>query len=94
MDNKLNLSEIRNEINSIDKDLVELLEKRFNLVLQVGQHKAASNLPILNERREKIVIENCKNKLQNKQYSNYLEKIYIQIMNSCKDIQKDKIKTL
>lgn len=94
MENKINLDKIRNEINSIDKELVELLEKRFNLVLQVGQYKLAYNQPIFDNEREKVVIEKCKNQLTNKQYSDYIEKIYIQIMNTCKDIQKNEIKIL
>jgi len=94
MENKINLNEIRNEINSIDKELVNLLEKRFNLVLLVGQYKVAHNLPIFDENREKIVIETCKNQLENKSYSNNIEEIYIQIMNTCKSIEKNKIKIL
>ena len=94
MENKIDLNEIRNEINSIDKELVKLLEKRFNLVLQVGQYKTVHNLPIFDDEREKIVIEKCKNQLSNKQYSNYIENIYTQIMNTCKDIQKNEIKML
>lgn len=94
MDNKIDLKEIRNEINAIDKYLVELLEERFNLVLQVGQYKVTHNLPIFDESREKIVIETCKNQLENKNYSNYIEEIYIQIMNTCKSIQKNNIKII
>jgi len=94
MENKINLNEIRNEINSIDTELVKLLEKRFNLVLQVGQYKTVHNLPIFDNKRENIIIEKCKNQLSNKQFSNYIEKIYIQIMNTCKDIQKNEIKII
>lgn len=94
MENEVNLNEIRNEINSIDKDLVALLEKRFNLVLKVGQYKAARNMPIFDEAREKIVIEKCKNQLENNKYANYIEKVYIQIMNTCKDIEREEIKLL
>lgn len=94
MQNEINLDEIRNEINSIDKELVELLEKRFNLVLKVGQYKVTRNMPIFDEAREKIVIEKCKSQLTNKKYANYIEKLYLQIMNTCKDIERDEIKIL
>lgn len=94
MENKINLDEIRNEINSIDTELVKLLEKRFNLVLQVGQYKTVHNLPIFDLEREKKVVEKCKNQLNNKRFSNYIEKVYLQIMNTCKDIQKNEIKIL
>ncbi|MGB4440091.1 MAG: chorismate mutase [Sedimentibacter sp.] len=94
MENKIDLNEIRNEINSVDADLVNLLEKRFELVLKVGKYKASQNLPVLDEAREKTVIEKCKNHLKNKKYTNYIETVYTQIMNACKDIQKDEIKIL
>ncbi len=94
MENKIDLNEIRNEINSVDENLVNLLEKRFDLVLKVGEYKAAQNLPVFDEAREKLVIEKCKGQLKNKKYSNYIETIYIQIMNTCKDIQRDEIKIL
>jgi monofunctional chorismate mutase len=94
MQNEIDLNQIRNQINTIDKELVGLLEKRFNLVLKVGQYKAANNIPIFDEAREKIVIEKCKNLLVNKKYESYIEKLYLQIMNTCKDIERDEIKIL
>ncbi len=94
MEPKIDLNKVRNEINSIDADLVKLLEKRFNLVLKVGEYKAAHNLPVLDGAREKIVIEKCKNHLENQKYETYMEKVFTQIMNTCKDIQKNEIKIL
>ncbi|MBP1926419.1 monofunctional chorismate mutase [Sedimentibacter acidaminivorans] len=94
MQNEINLTQIRDEINSIDKELVKLLEKRFNLVLKVGEYKAVRNIPIFDEGREKIVIEKCKKHLDNKKYESYIERLYLQIMNTCKDIERDEIKIL
>jgi len=94
MQSEINLDEIRDEINSIDKELVKLLEKRFNLVLEIAGYKAARNLPIFDSEREKIVIEKCKTQLVNKKYSKHIEKLYIQIMNTCKDIEREEIKLL
>ncbi|MFA9424284.1 MAG: chorismate mutase [Sedimentibacter sp.] len=87
----MELDEIRMEINTLDEKIVELLEKRFNFVLEVGKYKKAKNLQVLDESRENAVIENCKKHLQNEMYDDYLGKIYMQIMNTCKEIQKDKI---
>lgn len=94
MENKINLDEIRTEINKVDKEIVNLLEKRFNLVLQVGQYKKVNNLPISNEEREKNVIEKCKETLTNDRFKDYLDKIYLEIIDTCKDIQKNEIKKL
>lgn len=94
MEGKINLNEIRDEINEVDKEIVKLLEKRFNLALHVGQYKIANNLPIFDEKREKAVIAKCKEMLISDKYNDYLEKIYIEIMNNCKDIQKKEIRIL
>lgn len=90
----LNLNDIRDKISSIDKELVVLLEQRFDLVIQVGAFKIENNLPIFDEKREKAVIEKSTELLRNKNYSKYLEKLYGEIMNTCKDIQKNEIKIL
>lgn len=82
---ELNLA--RTKINNIDKEIVKLLEERFNIVNEIGNYKRQQNLPIYDEDREKQVIENCINLLDNKKYSKCIDDIYFQIMRSCKDIQ-------
>lgn len=94
MEERLNLDEIRNNINETDKEIVELLEKRFNLVIKVGQYKIINNLPVFDEKREMIVINKCKEQLKNKRYSNYMEEIYIKIMDTCKKLQENEIKKI
>lgn len=84
----MELDKARIEINAIDKEMVKLLEKRFNLVLQIGQYKKDNNLPVYDAEREKKVIENCVNNLENKMYSKHIETIYKQIMNTCKELEK------
>ncbi|HBC30633.1 MAG TPA: chorismate mutase [Clostridiales bacterium] len=82
------LNKARAEINKIDIEIVKLLEKRFNIVNEIGCYKRKQNLPIYDEAREKQVVENCISLLENKEYSKYIDDIYFQIMKSCKDIQQ------
>lgn len=89
MENKLDLNEIRANINLIDKEIVKLLEERFNLVINVGQYKKLNKMNIFDAEREKIVIEKSKEYLNNKSYEQYLEKVFLEIMNTCKDIQRE-----
>ena len=53
----MDLSECRKEIDKIDKELVELFERRMNVAIKVAEYKIENNLPILNEAREAEVIE-------------------------------------
>lgn len=60
------LQNLRNEIDEIDKQLVELFEKRMETVLKVAQYKKENNIPILNKNREDEVIEKNIKYLRNK----------------------------
>lgn len=80
----MDLNHARNEINIIDKEIVQLLEKRFNIVMEIGKYKKENNIPIYDKEREKTVVKNCIVYLENKNYSKSIEDIYIQIMDSSK----------
>lgn len=80
----MDLNNARIEINKIDKEIVQLLEKRFNVVMEIGKYKKENNLPIYDEKREKIVINNCISYLENKNYSKFIEDVFKQIMDSSK----------
>ncbi|WP_097027664.1 chorismate mutase [Clostridium peptidivorans] len=62
------LQNLRNEIDEIDKQLVELFEKRMETVLKVAQYKKENNIPILNKSREDEVIEKNVKYLKNKEF--------------------------
>lgn len=51
------LDDYRDTIDEIDKKITELFEKRMDVVLKVGEYKKKNNLPVLDESREKQVIE-------------------------------------
>lgn len=98
----MDLSECRKEIDKIDKELVELFERRMNVAIKVAEYKIENNIPILNEAREAEVIENNVNRLNNKEYSKLTEKFFANLMelsrslqgerfNSNKDISRDLI---
>lgn len=46
------LSEIREDIDRIDRQLVELFEERMNLTCQVAAFKMATGKPVLDQKRE------------------------------------------
>nr|WP_304681770.1 chorismate mutase [uncultured Clostridium sp.] len=53
----MDLSECRNEIDKIDKELVELFEKRMDVVINVAKYKIENNIQIFNGVREAEVIK-------------------------------------
>lgn len=85
----MNLSECRNEIDKIDKELVELFEKRMNVAINVAEYKIENNIPIFNGAREAEVIEKNINRLNNKEYSKLTEKFFTHLMELSRSLQAD-----
>ena len=55
-----NINELRQEIDNIDKEMINLFEKRMNIAKDVGDYKRENNLAILDESREQAIIEKAK----------------------------------
>lgn len=53
----MELSEIRNKIDAIDKPLLELFLQRMELSKEVAEYKMANNIPVLNKKREREILE-------------------------------------
>ena len=74
------LSKIRNEIDEIDQQIVELLNLRFRQVEKVGQWKKDNSSPIYIPEREKALLERiCKNN-QGPMTDDILRAVYREIM--------------
>ena len=56
---KETLSLLRDEIDAIDRELVALFERRMTLSSRIGEIKAAAQIAVLDESRERQVIENA-----------------------------------
>ncbi len=86
------LTNIRSEIDLIDKDLVELLEKRLDLVKSVIEYKINNNIDILDTSREDYILEKNRSLLQNTDYSNYIDDLFISIMKTSREMQNKILK--
>lgn len=85
------LLDIRNEIDEVDKKLTELFEKRMGLVLRVAEYKKKNNLPVLNSRREKEVIEKNVSYLENKALKEALRDFYAGLMGISKKLESEEL---
>ena len=50
------LSELREKIDQIDDQIIDLISRRFKLTGEIGQIKVDKRLPALDERREEQII--------------------------------------
>ena len=57
MTEKIDLLKLRKEIGSIDEKIMALIAQRQEIAKQIGQYKINESLPIIDYRREKLVIE-------------------------------------
>lgn len=45
--------ELRKEIDQIDRELVQLVEKRMKVSTEIAEYKLANNIPVMDAQREK-----------------------------------------
>ena len=83
----MELDILREDINKIDKELVNLLEKRMQIVLEIAKYKYQNKLTILDEHREELVIEKNLARLKNTELSLLMEDILKTIMKSSRSYQ-------
>ena len=80
----MELKDLRNKIDQIDQELVTLIEKRIEIVKQIGEYKKKHNLPILDQNREQEVLDKNSKYLSNE--SN--KEAYLEIMKNIMDVSK------
>ncbi|WP_131058249.1 chorismate mutase, partial [Clostridioides difficile] len=82
------LTRYRNEIDNIDKELIQLFEKRMNTVLEIARHKMKNNTTILQKDREEKVLSRAVDNLDNKAYSQETVQFFNSIMEISRGLQK------
>ncbi|MGT2812795.1 chorismate mutase [Streptococcus minor] len=85
------LEDIRKNIDSIDTELVHLLEKRMDLVNQVAAYKKESGKAILDTSREQAVLERIESLVKNPEYRTTIRDSFADIMAQSRTYQKEKL---
>ncbi|MDD7794937.1 prephenate dehydratase [Clostridium sp. 'White wine YQ'] len=81
----------RKKIDEIDRELMDLFERRMDLVANVAKYKEENNLPIFQEDREKLVIEKNLNHIQKEELKKYAEEFLQSLMDVSKEYQREKV---
>lgn len=81
------LDNLRDEIDSIDRQITDLFEKRLDIVKKVIEYKLENNIQILDQNRENYVVKKNVKYLNNHEYTSYLEDLFIEIMGMSRDLQ-------
>lgn len=85
------LENLRERIDTIDKELIALFEERMDVVNDIAEYKIKNNLPILNQNREDIVISKVKSIVKNKECTDSAIDFIKDIMEISKKFQQNLI---
>ncbi|HIB3250448.1 TPA: chorismate mutase [Enterococcus faecium] len=81
------LETLRQKIDTIDRELVALLEKRMDTVTKIGQVKKEGNKAVYDEKREQQVLDKVAKLLKNKGYKETITDIYVDLMKHSREYQ-------
>ena len=82
------LKDFRNQIDEIDALIAKLLSERFALAAKIAEYKKERGLDILQKDRENEVLNNISGRVDNEEYREYVLKIYKEILEASKDLQR------
>ena len=85
------LLEVREQINNIDNQIIELWKERMALSLEVAKYKKENRLPILDEQREKELLDRISS-LAGEELEGYSRELYFEIMRISREYQERQIK--
>ncbi len=80
MSEKLDLTECRNQIDDLDRQIVELYEKRMDVCAQVAEYKIDNNRRVLDPKREQQKLAAVEGMVKNEAYAQCVHAVYEQIM--------------
>lgn len=82
------IEKLRREIDEIDNQMMDLFQKRMELVYAIGIHKKQLDLPVSDPNREKEVLDRLKSRLSNVGLWPYYKRFITHIFLLSKEYQK------
>ena len=83
----VDLQDLRNEIDSIDRQMTELFEKRMEISRKVAKYKISTGKKVFDKERERKVIEKAKDMTHNDFNRHGIEELFQQIMAMSRKLQ-------
>lgn len=87
----MDIKELRKEIDSIDKELTALFQKRMEVAAGVAKYKQENNMPVFNREREREVLNSVTARVP-EELESYTKTLYETIFNLSRSYQKKLIK--
>ncbi|MDD3693193.1 MAG: prephenate dehydratase [Oscillospiraceae bacterium] len=89
----MELNNIRRNIDEIDTEIARLLCRRLDCSLKVADYKAANNIPVLNEQREKEILNRIKGLCDGYKngYGNAVLPVFAAMMDTSRALQHSRL---
>src|SRR5580704_11213214 len=87
----MTLEELRNQIDVLDRQLVELLSERARAAQMIGHLKVATQLPVYEPAREKVIYANVRAANKGPLPDIELTHIYERIIDVMRALQRDEL---
>lgn len=81
--------ELRNQIDQIDRQLVQLFEKRMEVSTEIAEYKLANSIPVLDTQREQSVINKNISYLNDRRLDSYISEFSKHLMELSRRRQKE-----
>ena len=81
------LSTLRDNSNEIDNKIVELWAQRMECSLKIAEYKKENNLPVIDEKREKELLDRV-GAMAGEELDHYCRELYEKIMTLSRDYQQ------
>ncbi|MBO5203141.1 MAG: prephenate dehydratase [Clostridia bacterium] len=86
----MELTELRDQIDSIDRELVELFKRRMNVSAQVAEYKRRTGMNVLDSSRERALL-NKVSELSGEEFEEYTRTLYATILDLSRSYQHKKL---
>lgn len=83
----MDLLDLRNQLDEIDANIVELYEKRMEICRQVAEYKIETGKKVFDKKREQEKLEKVKSLAHNEFNSHGVEELFEQIMSMSRKLQ-------
>jgi chorismate mutase/prephenate dehydratase len=78
------IAALRKKIDALDQDIMNQLDKRFDLSVKIGQLKQLENKVVFDSNREQLILD----KTSSLSHSPQIQEVYRTIMTQSKSIQR------
>lgn len=86
-----NLDDFRKIIDQIDCQIVKLLEERMDMVSAIADYKAKHQLPVLDENREKVLLEKVSTLVHKEEYQSAIRDSFDDLMKHSRNYQMQRM---